>query len=267
MSNRGLLALVALSSALFTGAALATPPIVIPLQQDGVTSPGTQEPCIDNNCLFYAGDFDSNGPNPVGLWNQVANINGVVIDGTVYVPFTVPRRYKGAKGRTDWGVTGLFGNIQNYPSPSATQVTWSIVTGAIAGGNPSKATVVCSGTSAFTTTATGRAGLYSGTSYQELTYLVTGITSCPTLASGTYWMTVVPQVTSPPNGFEYNYLSDVEDVSPPNLVGPGSEPVDDSLFISQFFGQTSFTLANSANVCGPVGCDEFSVGVIGTASH
>jgi len=264
MKNRSLLALVVVSSALFTGAALATPPIVIPLAQDGVAPVGTEEPCIVNNCLFYAGDFDANGPNPNGLWNQVANFEGEVIDGTAYVPFTIPKKYKGAKGRTDWAVSGLFANIQNYPSPSASQVTWSILTGVSAGGSPSKASVTCSGTSSFTTTPTGRIAFNF---YAELTYLVTGITSCPTLEAGTYWMTVVPQVTSPPNGFEYNYLSDVEDTTPPNAEGPGTEPVDDSFFVSQFFGETSFTLTNSAQVCGSVGCDSFSAGVIGTATH
>jgi len=249
---------------MFTAAVLATPLAVIPKQQDGNPPVGTEEPCIANNCLMYAGDFDESGPSLNALWNEIASFEGQVIDGTVYTPFNVPKKYTGAKGRTDWSVTGLFANIMNYPSPSATQVTWSIVTGVSAGGDPSKATVQCSGTAPFTVTPTGRS-LYGF--FIELTYLVTGITTCPSLERGEYWLTVVPQVTNPPLGFEYNYLSDVEDTSPANIEGPGTEPYDESYWVSQFFGFPNFTSTNSANVCGASGCDAFSVGVIGTAVH
>jgi hypothetical protein len=80
-------------------------------------------------------------------------------------------------------------------------------------------------------------------------------------------MTTVVQVPNPPSGFEDNYLSDVEDNTPANAVGPGISVEDDSMFTSTFFGFSNFTLANSANVCGNIGCDNFSVGVIGTATH
>lgn len=242
------------------------PPMTIPLQQDGALSVGTEEPCIVNQCLFYAGDFDPAGPNPNGLWNQVANFFGLTIDGTVYVPFNIPKKYKGAKGKTDWSVSGLFVNNQNTPSPSATNATWSIVQGAAAGGNPTggQVKVQCSGTSPVSTTATGRLAFNF---YVEYTYVVTGITSCPILEAGAYWMTVVAQVPSPPEGFEDNYLSDVEDNSPHNIQGPGTETVDDSFFVSTFFGFPNFTSTNSVQVCGNIGCDEFSTGVIGIATH
>jgi hypothetical protein len=258
------LALIALFC--LSAAAANKPPIVIPLQQNGAPPVGTEEPCIVNTCVFYAGDFDPNGPNPNGLWNQVASFFGLDIDGTVWVPFTVPKKFKGAKGKTDWSVTGLFVNNQNFPSPSATSATFSIVQGVTAGGSPTggQVKVFCSGTAGVSATPTGRLAFNF---YVEETYLATGISGCPILERGTYWMTLVAQVPNPPNGFEYNYLSDVEDNTPPNAEGPGVPVIDNSMFTSSFFGFSNFTLANSANVCGTIGCDNFSVGVIGTAVH
>jgi len=248
-----------------SAAAQHRPPIEIPIQQNGAVPVGTEEPCIANMCLFYAGDFDANGPNPNGLWNENASFFGLTIDGTVWVPFTVPKKFKGAKGKTDWNVTGLFVNNQNFPSPSATQATWSIVQGVNAGGNPAGGQVktFCSGTAGVTATPTGRIAFNF---FTEFTYVAMGL-SCPILERGTYWMTTVVQVPNPPSGFENNYLSDVEDNSPANIQGPGSEPVDLSMFTSSFFGFPNFTLTNSVNVCGGIGCDEFSVGVIATATH
>ena len=239
--------------------------------QDGVDYPANPEyPCDVNHCLFYAGDFDPKGPNPNGLWNGVDNFFGFfTIDGTVWVPFEVPKKFKGAKGKTDWNVTGLFVNNQGLPAsiygpPSATQATWSIVQGVAAGGSPSSVTVICSGTSPVTIKPTGR--FFLGF-YEEYNYLVNGISGCPILERGIYWMTVVAQAPHPSAGFEYNYLSDVEDSTPTNFIGPGSEPVDMSFFTSTFFGFPTFTDTTSASVCGTVGCDRFSVGVIGTATH
>lgn len=242
------------------------PPMTIPLQQDGALQVGTEEPCILNQCLFYAGDFDPDGPNPNGLWNQDANFFGQTIDGAVYVPFNIPKKYKGAKGKTDWSVSELFVSNQNYPSPSATTATWSIVQGVTAGGNPTggQVKVQCSGTSPVSTTPTGRLAFNF---FHEYTYVVTGITTCPILEAGDYWMTVVGQVPSPPEGFEDNYLSDVEDNSPANIEGPGTELPDDAFFVSIFFGFPNFEATNSAQVCGTIGCDEFSVGTIATATH
>src|SRR5258708_4630428 len=211
--------------------------------QTGVDYPANpEEPCIVNHCLFYAGDFDPNGPNPNGLWNGVDFFGFSTIDGTVWVSFEVPKKFKGAKGKTDWSVTGLFVNNQDLPAsiygpPSATTATWSIVQGVAEGGSPSSVTVICSGTSPITTTPTGR---FAFGFYEEYTYLVTGITTCPILERGIYWMTVVAQAPNPPAGFELNFLSDVEDSTPSNFIGPGSEPADMSFFTSSFFGFTTF---------------------------
>lgn len=247
----------------------APPPVVLTaVAQTGVDYPASpEEPCIVNHCLFYAGDFDPNGPNPNGLWNGVDNFFGLNIDGTVWVPFDIPKKFKGAKGKTDWVVTGLFVNNQGLPAsiygpPSAASATWSIVEGVAAGGSPGTVTTLCAGTSPVTETPTGR---FAFGFYEEYTYVVT-ISGCPTLEAGIDWMTVVAQAPAPPAGFEYNYLSDVEDSSPSNIMGPGTEPVDMSFFTSTFFGFPGFT-ATAGGVCGNIGCDKFSVGVIGTATH
>ncbi len=220
--------------------------------QDGPLAPvGTEEPCIANPCVFYAGDFDQNGPNPNGLFN--AKFDGV-ITATVYVPFTVPKKFRGAKGKTDWNVTGLFVNEQMVTS-FASSATWSIVQGVVAGGHPNQLTTICSGTGTPSVTPTGRIAFGF---FIENTILVMGA-SCPILEAGTYWMTVLPTTNS------VAFLSDVEDSTPANAEGPGTEPVDQSFFFSPQFGFRAFT--DTTLVCGGIGCDSFSVGLVGTTTH
>lgn len=228
--------------------------------QAGTLPVGTEEPCILNPCLLYAGDFDINGQNPNGLWND--NNTVFNISGSVYMPLTVPKKFKGAKGKTDWQVGGLFVNelMEDLGlGTGVSSVSWSIVQGTVAeGGNPAgnQVKTVCSGTGVPTVTPTGR----SGFGLPEVTILITGI-SCPILENGSYWFTLVP--TSPAIAF----LSDVEDNSPANIQGPGTEPSDLSFFVSSFFGFASFANTTDAAVCGGIGCDAFSAGVVGVAVH
>ena len=254
------IALVTLLVACLSLSAVAQKPQVYRgIAQAGAPAVGTEEPCIANPCLMYAGDFDPNGPNPNGLFN--GNVTTVGITAAVYVPFTVPKKYKGAKGKTDWNVQGLFMNEQMYDLTgagyTASSADWAIIQGAASGGNPSGGQVktICSGTGTPSLTATGRIAFGF---YIEYTILVTGI-SCPVLENGEYWMTLVP--TTP----DLAYLSDVEDNSPTNIQGPGTEPVDQSFFVSPLFGFPTFT--DTTSVCGNIGCDAFSVGVVGTATH
>jgi hypothetical protein len=224
------------------------------ISQAGALPLGTEEPCnVAPGCLFYAGDFDINGPNPNGLWNNIDPF----ISGVVYVPFNVPKHFKGAKGKTDWNVQGLFVN-EIMDIEGASTVSWSIVQGVAEGGNPSGGQVktICSGTGAPTSTATGRFGF----GLTEYTILVTGV-SCPVLEAGTYWMTVLPTVA------DLAYLSDVEDNSPANAQGPGTSVIDESFFVAPLFGFPNFANTTDPAVCGTIGCDNFSVGVVGTAIH
>lgn len=225
------------------------------LSQVGALPVGTEEPCIANQCLMYAGDFDIGGQNPNALWNNSSLLFGIT--GATYVPVIVPRKFKGAKGKTDWNIQGLFTN-QLFATPLATSVSWAIVTGVAENGNPNKVQTVCSGTGTPTLTATGR----SGFGLTEFTILLTGA-ACPAgnLEAGQYWITFLPTVE------DLSYLSDVEDNTPANAQGPGTEPVDQSFFLSVSFGFPNFANTTDPVVCGNIGCDSFSVGVIGNAVH
>jgi len=245
----------------FPGGALAQQ-IHVGNAQPGRPPVGTEEPCILNPCLLYAGDFDPNGQNPNGLWN--ANNTTFNILGAVYIPITVPKKFKGAKGKTDWQIGGLFVNEQMEDLGNGFDVpiaSWSIVTGTVAeGGNPNgnQVKTVCSGTAIPTVTPTGR--VFLGV-FIEQTITITGI-SCPTLLeNGSYWMTLVPTTSA------LAFLSDVEDNSPANIQGPGTEPTDLSFFVSNAFGFPSFANTTDIAVCGNIGCDSFSAGVIGVAVH
>ena len=162
-------------------------------------------------------------------------------------------------------MTGLFVNNQKNRSPSATSATWPIAQSVNAGGNLTSGQIktFCSGTAGVTATPIGRIAF---SFYVEFEYVAT-VLDFPTLESGRYRATTIVHIPAPPSGLEDNYVSDVEGNSSANVQGPGSEVVDDSMFTSSFFGFTNFTLANSAQVCGNIGCDEFSVGVIATATH
>jgi hypothetical protein len=226
--------------------------------QAGNPPVGTEEPCILNPCLMYAGDFDANGQNPNGLFN----VDNTFFDitGKVYIPLIIPAKYKGAKGKTDWQVSGLFVNELMEDLGVGTAVpsaSWSIVTGVGEGGNPNgnQVKTVCSGSGVPTVTPTGR----SAFGLPEVTVLITGISCPPILESGSYWFTLVP--TSP----AILFVSDVEDNSPANIQGPGTEPDDLSFFVSDFFGFPNFT--NTIDVCGNFGCDRFSAGVVAVATH
>lgn len=228
------------------------------LAQPGTPPVGTEEPCILNACLMYAGDFNPSGQNPTALWNGTNTIFNIT--GAVYIPVIIPKKFKGAKGKTDWNVQGLFVNelMEDIGlGTGVSSVSWSIVQGVGEGGNPSGGQIktVCSGTGMPTVTPTGR-----NFGIPEVTILITGI-SCPILENGSYWFTLVP--TSP----AILFLTDVEDNSPANIQGPGTEPVDLSFFVSNFFGFPNFANTTDTAVCGNIGCDSFSAGVVGVAVH
>ncbi len=239
------------------------------------------QPTYCSPCLFYGGDYDGSGPNPNGLYN-----GNTIASATVYVPFTIPSKPKG-----DWSVTGMFANIQYYPStavtgagygPFAVDVLWSISTGLVAGSPPP--TPICSGTDTYTDagaselTFTGRIafGLYG----EYTTPVTIAAGSCPALEEakkkgGPYWLSVVPECNSTdacplPIGEELTYLSDAEDGGAtglaPEAYGP-AEPWDASFFFSPGFGFPNLVPLGGTNttVCGGTsGCDRFSSGVEGT---
>jgi len=212
-------------------------------------------------CLFYGGDLVVNPVGPAianGLSNETTTlIPGTPYGGATWVPFTVPA------GQT-WTVTGLFTNNQStygvldQATEPDSAAFWSINQDVEAG---SAGTVVASGTSAATSTPTGR----SAFGLNEYTVQVTGISV--TLAAGSYWMIVVPICTNAADPFCFGrfFLSDVEyvNVLPTNARGP-AEPVDDSFFDSPFFLLTFDPTYGPVGTCFAIGCDAFSAGVLGS---
>jgi hypothetical protein len=212
------------------------------------------------SCLFYGGDFLYNPLLP-SIANALANEDTVVIPGTPYgaatwVPFTVPA------GET-WNVLGLFSNNQatygvlDQGVEPTSAAYWSINEDVFAG---NAGTVVASGTSAATSTPTGRAAF----GLNEYTIEVTGLGV--TLSSGTYWMAVIPICSNSANPYCSGvfFESDVEYINTPpaNAYGP-AEPLDASFFDSSYFGVTFEPTNGFVGACGGIGCDAFSAGVLG----
>jgi hypothetical protein len=213
-------------------------------------------------CLFYGGDFVDNllgSPYlPNGLANETTNfVSGSPYGAAAWVPFTVP------VGET-WQVTGLFtNNLSSYgvldeePTQPKAAAYWSIneaVYPGIAG------TVLASGTSAATSTATGRAAF----DLTEFTIQVTGLSLI--LTPGSYWMTVVPLCTNTAdpycNGLFFETDVEYINTTPANAFGP-AEPTDAAFFDSAYFGVSFDPTNGSPGACAGAGCDAFSAGVLG----
>jgi hypothetical protein len=198
-------------------------------------------------CLFYGGDLDPTGPGANGLLNTKSR---AVPDGAaVYVPFVIPEG-------TQWVIEGLFANVDSEQTVIDPPVaTYYISRGVSSGG---AGTLITTGDAPATYTPTGRALLPT----VEYTVLV----SIPkmVLQSGTYWMAVVPHCTEHGDSqcsSALYWLSDVEDVPPPNHVG--FEPWDDSFWDSEGNNAYYSPTWGVGGGCNDVGCDRFSAGVIG----
>ncbi len=214
------------------------------------------------SCLFYGGDFVDNVLGPPFLPNGLANETDSFVSGSPYgaatwVPFTVP-------AGEAWDVMGLFSNNQasygvldQEPNQPKAAAFWSINEGVYPGG---AGTVLASGTSAATSTPTGR----SAFDLYEYTVQVTGLNLV--LAPGTYWMTVVPLCTNTADPYCSGvfFESDVEYVNgpPANAFGPPA-PADASFFDSPYFGLSFDPTNGGVGACGGDGCDAFSAGVLG----
>jgi hypothetical protein len=201
-------------------------------------------------CLFYGGDLDPTNPLSNGMENdQVLSTGGVY---AVYVPFTVP------VGQ-EWTIGGLFVNLLsrvNVIDPA--KATYSISTGVSRG---DAGTTIATATGPATYSATGR----SWDNYTEYTLLVQ--THPTVLPAGSYWLSVVPRCTNPKDEACQTaryYVSDDEDDPPLNHVGP-FEPANDSFFSSTVTGDFYSQTWGNNGTCGGVGCNRFSVGVIGNA--
>ena len=229
------------------------------------------QPSYCNPCLFYAGDGDpSNLSTANGLWDN--NSMDFGIDGSVYTPFTVPKKTDKCGGTCKWSVSEMFANIQYVPTPpvAPTDVAWSIVTGVVEGGTP-PGTVICSGIdTAPVLTDTGR--LWFGI-YEEWTTAVS-VSGCPALSAkgkegksgAEFWQTVVPEFGG--GNFQLAYEADAEDNGPAGVPAEAygePQPWDASFFVSAAFGFPNFSATwGSTGVGAGLGCDRFSAGVEGT---
>jgi hypothetical protein len=178
--------------------------------------------------LFYGGDFD--GRN--GLANER---NTVVSDARVYDNFMVTG--------PGWLVSALFSNNLVVEPLNPQQAYWEIRSGVSTGNG---GTLVASGTSGVTKTATGR----SGFGLSEYKFKTTGDLGLA-LAPGMYWYTVVPIGAGQGRSFQ-STTSGANGVGGP--LGDGM-----SYFDSPFFG---FNFDDTQNLLGP-GPWDFSGGVCG----
>jgi PEP-CTERM motif len=175
--------------------------------------------------LWYNGDF--NGAD--GLSNEQ---NTDIDYGYTYDNFQVDG--------SGWTITSIWSN--NLMSFRTDQAYWEIRSGVSLGDG---GTLVASGTSAATQTATGR----SGFGLDEYEILVSGLNIA--LGPGEYWLMVAPI----DSGAGRSFVSTTS-----NANGVGTFLLDGSFFTSGFFG------ANFAAASDFVGAPaDFSMGVAGTA--
>jgi hypothetical protein len=234
-----------------------------------------QPPPYCNPCVFYAGDFDPIlNSRPNGLFNEKFQAR---VDGAVWVPFRIAKSIV---------VQGLFVNqLFASPPPAAAIAQWAISAG-VSQGN--KGVIQCQGSGTAKATQTGRHFTFGNKTYTEWTYLLKlapsqycslnngeavegqsfppGRGSCPGKCNLS--LTTNQSASDPTLSGNFGYLSDVEDPNPRHHFGLPNV-LDDSFFNSTFFG-LDFIPAQSACSMGQplsittVGCDMFSVGIIGT---
>ncbi len=170
---------------------------------------------------FYGGDFDPNNPNANGL----ANETDAIVGGSPYGAATYQNFLVGGSGVT---VTGLFSNDLMTLAPA--DAYWEIRSGVSEGNG---GTLIASGLTADTVTATGR----SGFGFTEYENLVSGLNVH--LGAGMYWFTVVPNDPNDPGrSFNSNTFG---------LNSVGTQTSNEQFFNSEFFG-ANFTNANTQGV-------------------
>ena len=213
------------------------------------------QPAAPSNCspcLYYSGDFDASNPLADGLRNGNETWDGVTEQ--VWVPFTPTS--DGVRAGTPpllihkhILVTSItFNMLMNQNPTDISKTTWAFSTLVSSGnfGAPGP-----HNTCGFVTVAaTGN----SGFGYNE--YSITcNLKTAAKLSVGTnYWVNIYPTFTSSSFGF----VSDVEDLPVPNLLGWGDD-FDNSFVYSTFFGD------NYAPTWGTgAGNDEFSIAIAGT---
>ncbi len=177
--------------------------------------------------LWYNGDFDS----AKGLANE---LNTTVSDARVYDDFQVTGG--------NWTIERIWSNdLMDFTG--VTQADWSIRSGVSTGNG---GTVIASGTSAASQTATGR----SAFGLTEYTIEVVGLSI--SLDPGTYWLQVTPIGFQ--SGRAYNSTT-----SGANAIGSPAGDNYNSFFTSTFYG-ANFAATGVYTGSRP----DFSMGVAGS---
>jgi hypothetical protein len=201
--------------------------------------------------LWYNGDFDNRDALPNGTAG--INFNGGFAEvSKVYDNFVVPA------GQT-WQITSVFSTdeILYHSGKPVTTASWQILSGVSPGNG---GTVVVSGDSAATMTAVAP---QAGFTYVDPEFKIVATIPTVTLTAGTYWLSVIPDDTSP----DFGDQALVETTSGANAVGtpPGN---DGNSFISNNLpaggpGSDFFTPVSTIEGGGTW---DFSMGVGGTAT-
>jgi len=247
MLVKKILCLVAVVAVMFTMSAVGQKAAINrnALGDNGMKSgnPGAP-PANCNPCLFYAGDWDPNS-------SWVAYFNGTDtagLDGTVYVPFTVP-------AGQNWKINGMFTqnlaiNINKVDPPMS---PWDIRQGISEGVG---GTSVASGSAQTKFSPTGRN--FQNTYFEYTAQVKMPITTIP---SGSYWMAVTPQCTNTNDSACSNALYYINDtIDRANHAGP-AEPKNKSFHNAPAFGLSWTNVCNEGYP--PPACSFMSAGIIG----
>jgi len=214
--------------------------------QANAKQPPARLPC--SPCIGYGGDLDPNSANANGLASEK---DIIVSDAEVVQAVVVPA------GHTA-DVSALLANFLTIGCIiRPNQADWDIRSGVSSGNG---GTVVASGTDTAIITSTGQTAF--------------GLPECSVnvkfdnvhLTAGTYFFSVVPYCTDGGNstcaaGQRY-FMSDSPGKPPIN--GVGNVPGNNAFFNSGFFGANWQQTWGSSGACGGIGCNRFSLGVIGT---
>lgn len=200
-------------------------------------------------CFAYGGDLDAASSQANGLASEIDLV--VPSAETAWAVIIPP------------GKTAVVNTLEaNYLTLGCVvdppQADWDVRTGVSSGNG---GTVLASGTNAITITPTGRTAFGLTECRVSL-----NLPSALTLVAGEYWFGVLPYCTNSGNstcaGGQRFFLSDSPDKPPAN--GIHYVPENQSFFNSSYFGYTWAPTWGPSGVCGGLGCQRFSAGLIGT---
>ncbi len=195
--------------------------------------------CHPKNCLYYAGDFNSDDSNANGLFNSNDH-QGTGLDGQVWV---------GVKPDRDVTVTGATFNEFFVVSGVGTNPTPFVVQGGTKLGQAGK--TVCE------TSGNATESLYGESQFPIFSYTIKKLSkSCKLKKGRTYYVNLLPTFED-----SYGYAVNVEDAKPKNHYGWKND-LNHCFFNGAAFG-ADYVTCNSQGI-GEHGFSEFSIALTGT---